>query len=143
MAKAKQGDTVKVHYAGRLADGSEFDSSQGAEPLRFTLGQGQVIEGFEQAVIGMKPGEAKTVDIPADEAYGPHQEEMVLKVDRSDLPAELKPEVGQQLQLRQAKGRPVVVTVTEVTDDSVTLDANHPLAGQDLTFDIELVEIEA
>lgn len=140
-ASAKDGDTVRVHYTGELDDGTEFDTSTGGDPLEFTIGSGQLIPGFDQAVVGMSPGESKTVIIPAEEAYGPHRDELVQVVDRSELPADLEPEVGQQLQRRQEDGRIAVFTVIDVSESTVTLDANHRLAGQDLTFHIELVEI--
>ncbi|MFW6138644.1 MAG: FKBP-type peptidyl-prolyl cis-trans isomerase [Spirochaetota bacterium] len=142
MSEAKKGDTVKVHYTGKLEDGTVFDSSEDRDPLKFTVGGGQVIPGFEQAVIGMNPGETKTETVTSDQAYGPYRKEMVIEVDKNKLPQDLDPEVGQQLQVRQQEGQPVPVMVTEVTDSSVTLDANHPLAGKDLTFDIQLVDIE-
>ena len=141
MVQAKPGDTVKIHYTGKLDDGTVFDSSANREPLEFTINEGQVIPGFEQAVVGMSPGESKTEKIPMDRAYGPHREEMVLEVGREQIPPDLQPEVGQQLQIQQPNGQPVAVFVTDVTDAKVTLDANHPLAGEDLTFDIHLVEI--
>jgi FKBP-type peptidyl-prolyl cis-trans isomerase 2 len=141
MVQAKPGDTVKIHYTGRLEDGTVFDSSSDREPLEFTINQGQVIPGFEEAVLGMTPGESKTEKIPMDQAYGPHREEMVLEVSREQIPPDLNPEVGQQLQIQQANGQSVPVFVTDVTDAQITLDANHPLAGEDLTFDIQLVEI--
>lgn len=141
MAQAKTGDTVKVHYTGKLDDGTVFDSSVDREPLQFTIGQGQLIPDFEQAVIGMNPDESKTVQIPADKAYGPHREDMVIKVERSNLPADLDPKVDQKLQMRHPDGQATVVTVTEVNDADITLDGNHPLAGKDLTFDIQLTEI--
>ena len=140
MAQARSGDTVRIHYTGRLDDGSTFDSSQGREPLEFTLGEGQVIPGFEDGVEGMSPGEEKTVTIPADQAYGPRNDDMVLVVDRAQFPDHIRPEVGQQLQMSQ-DGQVAIVTIVDVDDDSVTLDANHPLAGEDLTFDLRLVEI--
>ena len=141
MAQAKHGDTVKVHYTGKLEDGMVFDTSTDLDPLQFTIGDGQIIPGFEQAVIGMNPSESKTIKIPTDEAYGPHREEMVQMVDRNQLPVDLKPEIGQQLQSRQTDGQTIVVTVTDVSESSVTVDGNPPLAGKDLTFDIQLVEI--
>jgi peptidylprolyl isomerase len=141
MVQAKSGDTVKIHYTGRLEDGTVFDSSAKREPLEFIISGGQVIPGFEQAVLGMTPGESKTEKIPMDQAYGPHREEMVLEVSREQIPPDINPEVGQQLQIQQANGQSVPVFVTEVTDNQITLDANHPLAGEDLTFEIELVEI--
>ncbi len=141
MSQAKQFDTVRVHYTGRLDDGSVFDSSRGREPIEFTIGGGQVIPGFEQAVVGMNPGEEKTVRIPSDEAYGPYRDEMVLTVQRDQFPPDIDPQVGQALQVQQSTGESLIVTVSEVSETAVKLDANHPLAGQDLTFDIELVEI--
>lgn len=140
-AQAKYGDTVQVHYTGQLADGTVFDSSVEREPLEFTIGSGQVILGFENAVRGMKVGEKKTVTIPADEAYGPRRDEQVAEISRERLPADMTPEVGQQLIMRQADGTEIVVVITEVSDEMVTIDANHPLAGKDLTFEIELVKI--
>jgi peptidylprolyl isomerase len=141
MPQAKDGDTVKVHYTGRLEDGTVFDSSTDREPLQFSIGEGRIIPGFEQGVMGMEPGETKIVHIPADNAYGALRKELVLVVDKSKIPDHLKPEVGQQLQLNQPDGRTVAVRVTQMSGSKVTLDANHPLAGKDLTFDIELVEI--
>lgn len=141
MAQAKFGDTVKVHYTGRLEDGTVFDSSLSGDPLEFTIGEGMIIPGFEQAVVGMSPGDSKTEHIPVDQAYGPHREEMVVVVDRAQMPQELEPEVGQQLQIQQPTGQAIPVIVTDVSTAEVTLDANHPLAGEDLTFDIQLVEI--
>lgn len=141
MAQAKMGDTVAVHYTGRLTDGTVFDSSAGQEPLEFAIGSGNVIPGFEQAVIGMNLGDSKTTTIPADEAYGPYYEERVLVVDRQQIPAELPVEIGSQLQIQQQDGMAIPVIVTDVTESEVVLDANHPLAGEDLTFEIELVAI--
>lgn len=141
MTQAKLGDTVKVHYTGKLDDGTVFDSSVDRDPLEFTIGSGMIIPGFEQAVVGMTPGDSKTELIPTDQAYGPHQEDMVVVVDRQQMPTEIEPEVGQQLQIQQPTGQVIPVVVTEVSGSAVTLDANHPLAGEDLTFDIELVEI--
>lgn len=142
MASAKPGDKVQVHYTGKLDDGTVFDTSTDRAPLEFTIGSGQIIPGFEEAVVGMQPGESKTTRISADQAYGPYHEDRVVQVDRSQFPAHINPETGQQLQIRQPDGQAMVVTVTEVSDSNVTLDANHPLAGQDLTFDIQLVAIE-
>lgn len=141
MSRAKTGDTVRVHYTGKLDDGTVFDSSVERDPLEFTIGSGAIIPGFEQAVIGMSPGDSKTELIPTDRAYGPYQEEMVLTVDRQQMPSELQPEVGQQLQLQHPTGEVIPVIITEVSHSTITLDANHPLAGEDLTFDISLVEI--
>jgi peptidylprolyl isomerase len=149
MAQAKQGDTVKVHYTGRLDDGEVFDSSEceddgcgcGSGPLEFTIGEGNVIPGFEAAVVGMSVGESKEVNIPVDEAYGQHMEELVGVVERSRLPEGLVPEVGGQLEVTREDGETFPVLITSVTDTEVTLDANHPLAGRDLTFEIRLLEI--
>ena len=141
MAQAKTGDVVKVHYTGKLDDGTVFDSSANREPLEFKIGEGQLIPDFEQAVVGMNPGDAKTIQIASDNAYGPHHEEMVIELDRKDLPENLEPKVDQKLQVRQDSGQEFVVTVTAVTEKSITLDGNHPLAGKDLTFDIQLSEI--
>ena len=141
MAQAKYGDTVKVHYTGRLDDGTVFDTSANGDPLQFTIGSGQIIPGFEQAVVGMNPGESKTVKIPAEDAYGQRREDLIIEVEKSQLPEGLKPEVGLQLQSRQPDGRIVVLTIADMTESHVTLDANHPLAGKDLTFEIQLVEI--
>lgn len=138
---AKAGDTVRVHYTGTLGDGSVFDSSEGRDPLEFTVGSGQVIPGFDQAVSGMSPGDERRVTIPADEAYGSRKDDLVIVVDRAQLPPDIDPAVGQQLQLSQ-EGRAFVVTVTDVAPDSITLDANHPLAGEDLTFELQLVGID-
>lgn len=143
MAQAKEGDTVRVHYTGKLGDGTVFDTSDESEPLEFTIGKGQIIPGFEQAVVGMKPGETKTTTIPPEEAYGSRREDMTLTVDRGQFPEEIKPEPGQQLQIQQPDGRAAIVVVSDVSESTVTLDANHPLAGQPLTFDIELVDIIA
>jgi FKBP-type peptidyl-prolyl cis-trans isomerase 2 len=141
MAQAKTGDTVKVHYTGKLEDGTVFDTSTNRDPLQFTIGEQQVIPGLEQAVIGMEQGESKTAEIPAEQAYGPHRKELILEVERSQFPADLEPQVDQCLQLCQPDGQNMVVRVTEVSGSKVTLDANHLLAGKALTFDIQLVEI--
>lgn len=138
---AKHGDTVKVHYTGKLDDGTVFDSSTGRDPLEFTIGEGLVIPGFERAVIGMSPGDSRTELISNEQAYGPHLEEMVVVVDRQQMPAEIEPSVGQQLEVQQPSGQVIPVVITDLSDEAVTLDANHPLAGEDLTFDIQLVEI--
>ncbi len=141
MLKARVGDVVKVHYTGRLRDGTIFDTSVGSEPLEFTLGLGQLIPAFEEAIIGMSPGESKTFEIPAEEAFGPYREELVLEIERDRLPQDMELEVGQQLLLRDPNGQAFRVTVTELTDNTVTLDANHPLAGEDLIFEVQLLEI--
>ncbi len=142
MSQAQNGDSVKVHYTGKLEDGSVFDSSVDGQPLEFQLGQEQLIPGLEKAVVGMEVGQSKTVEIPADEAYGPHRQELVLVVARAEFPDEIEPKVGEQLRVQQPDGREFQVKVTDQSDDSVTLDGNHPLAGKDLTFDLQLVEIE-
>lgn len=141
MTQAKNGDTVKIHYTGKLQDGSVFDSSNGREPLQFNIGSGQVIPGFEEAVTGMKVGEKKTAEIPSDKAYGKSDPSLVMVVDKKHVPPEIKPEVGLRLEVGSPSGELLVVTVIEVTDENITLDANPPLAGEDLTFEIELVEI--
>jgi peptidylprolyl isomerase len=141
VSRASHGDTVQVHYAGRLDDGTVFDSSEGRDPLQFTLGAGQVIPGFEKAVEGMSVGDQSTTRVPAEEAYGPRSDELVLRVQRSQFPEGVTPEVGQRFQMRTDDGSTVRVTVTETQEDTVEIDANHPLAGQALTFDVELVEI--
>lgn len=137
---AKHGDTVRVHYRGTLDDGSEFDNSAGREPLEFRLGTGQVISGFERTVTGMTVGETRTARLNADDAYGTHRAELVLALPREQFPDEVEPQVGQQLELEGDGGRTPVV-ITDVAADTVTLDANHPLAGEALTFELELVEI--
>ncbi|NTW56902.1 MAG: peptidylprolyl isomerase [Chlorobiaceae bacterium] len=141
MAQAKTGDTVRVHYTGTLDDGTMFDTSANREPLEFTIGKGQVIPGFDNAVIDMVAGETRVTVIPAEDAYGPHSEELVTDVDRSRFPADIELELGQQLQVGLADGQQAIVMIVDISDDAVTLDANHPLAGQNLTFEIELVEI--
>lgn len=140
--QAKAGDTVQVQYTGKLADGTVFDSSVGGQPLQFTLGSGQVIPGFDKAVTGMRVGENKTVTILAADAYGQHRDDLVGEVSRSQLPGDVAPQVGMQLQSVQKDGSTMVVTIIKVTDNtSVTIDANHPLAGKDLTFDLQLLKI--
>lgn len=141
MSEAKQGDTVRVHYTGKLKDGEVFDSSRRRDPLEVTLGAGQVITGFERAIEGMAPGESRNVDVPAAEAYGQRHDEKVLVLERDKFPPDVDPKVGQQLQLQTQEGRPVPAVVTRVSDLTVTMDANHPLAGHDLVFELELVEI--
>jgi peptidylprolyl isomerase len=141
MPHPRPGDSVKVHYTGRLDDGNVFDSSKKREPIELTVGEGQVIPGFEEAIAEMEPGEERTVKIPADRAYGPRRPELLVSVDRETFPDSITPEKGQRLQVRQSDGQIVVVTVADVSAREVTLDANHPLAGQDLTFDLELVEV--
>lgn len=139
--EVKKGDKVKVHYTGKFTDDTVFDTSEGREPLQFEVGQQQVIPGFESAMEGMKKGDKKSVTIEAANAYGPHHDHLVLNVDRAQMPGEIELAMGMQLEMSQEDGQPVIVTVTGLTEDKVTLDANHPLAGKDLIFDIELVEI--
>lgn len=169
MAQAKTGDKVKVHYTGTLEDGSVFDTSEGyveqpsdhscgcnsrkdsedgcgcdshaTGPMEFVIGAGHLIPKFEAAVIGLEPGQSVTVSIPADDAYGQRAEEMVAVIDRSEIPAEINPEPGHQMEVILQDGSPLPVLVTEVTDTTITLDGNHPLAGRDLTFSIRLIEI--
>jgi len=141
MPQAKKGDKVKVHYTGRLNDGTVFDSSKDREPLEFQLGQGELIPGFEHAVDGMTPGDTKTIDLSADQAYGQHREELIQKVPRQQCPNDMEFKVGQRFQIGQQEEQPIIVQVTEVTESDITLDGNHPLAGKNLTFDIELLGI--
>jgi peptidylprolyl isomerase len=141
MSQAKTGDNVTVHYTGKLADGTVFDSSVEREPLNFAIGEGNLIPGFESAVVGMSAGESKTAEIPAEQAYGPHREDMVLVVDRQQIPESIPLDLGQQLQIQHPNGQAIPVLVTEISNGKVTLDANHPLAGKDLTFEIKLLEI--
>lgn len=142
MAEAKNGDTVSIHYTGRLEDGTVFDTSENRDPLEFTLGEGNVIPGFEKAVQGMEAGESKTATIPSDEAYGQRRDDLVLSVAKEQLPEDLEPEVGQRLQMQAGDGQTFQVVISEVEEESVEVDANHPLAGEDLTFEIELVDIQ-
>ena len=141
MRQAKKGDKVSVHYTGTLKDGSPFDSSEGRDPLQFTLGAGQVVPGFDAAVTGMTQGETKTVTIPAAEAYGAPRPELLLKVPRAQVPPGMDPRPGQRLQVGRGQ-EAIPVVVREVDEETVTLDANHPLAGEDLTFELELIEID-
>ena len=141
MSKVKEGDTVKVHYTGTLTDGTVFDTSAEREPLEFTLGQGQLIPGFEKAVVGMDVGDSTEVEISSDDAYGESREDLVISVPKDQLPDDVEPQVGMQLQVNQQDGQPIPVRITDVGEENLTLDANHPLAGQDLKFEIELVEI--
>ncbi len=141
MAQVKAGDTVKVHYHGKLTDGTTFDSSEGREPLQFVVGQGHVIKGFDNALVGMAIGDKKTVNIPVDEAYGPANPENMLEFPKTDFPEGAEPAVGMQMNLSDNQGNVFPVIIAEVKEESVVLDANHVLAGKDLVFDIELVEI--
>jgi FKBP-type peptidyl-prolyl cis-trans isomerase 2 len=141
MSQVQKGDKVNVHYHGRLNDGTTFDSSEGREPLSFIAGEGQVIKGFDDAVLSMTVGEKKTVNIPVAEAYGHRNDDMVMDYPVSDFPADMTPEVGMELQMGDNQGNVFPVVITQVVGDMVTLDANHPLAGHDLNFDLELVSI--
>lgn len=141
MTQAKAGDTVHFHYTGTLTDGSVFDSSQGREPLAFTLGSGQIIPGLDAAIDGMTVGEARTVTIPSDQAYGPYDSSARQSIPRDQIPPHIPLEAGTMLQMQAPDGQAVPVTVAEVDEQQVVLDANHPLAGQDLTFAVEIVAI--
>jgi peptidylprolyl isomerase len=143
MTQAKNGDVVALHYTGRLSDGTIFDTSEGGTPLSFTLGSGQVIPGFEEAALGMEEGDTKTVTIPEEKAYGSYDAEKVINFPADRIPQDIQPEVGMQLRLQGQDGQPVIVRVTEITEEHVRLDANPPLAGKELTFDLELVTINA
>ena len=143
MKKAENGDTVKVHYTGKLNDGTVFDSSKEREPLEFTIGSGQVIPGFDKGVIGMELNEKKSINIPVSEAYGDRRNELIIEVPKSELPEGVKPVKGQQLQMKNKDGQTFLVIVSEIQENSIQLDANHPLAGEELNFDIELMEISA
>ena len=139
--QAKKGDSVKVHYTGKLTNGEKFDSSEGREPLAFTVGAGQMIPGFDAAIPGMSVGDKKTINIPAADAYGERSDEAIIEFPKENVPADMKLEPGMQLTLTNQHGQPVPVTVSEIKDDIIILDANHFLAGKELVFDIELVEI--
>lgn len=142
MQPAKNGDTVKVHYDGRLTDGTKFDSSEGRQPLEFEVGSGKVIKGFDDGVKGMSVGEKRTISIPADDAYGQKQEEMIIPFERKNFPPDIEPEVGMTLNMHSEDGNALPVVIAEVNPDTIILDANHPLAGKDLIFDIELVDVK-
>ena len=143
MAQAKEGDKVRVHYEGQLSDGTIFDSSLAREPIEFTLGQDTVIPGFEQAVIGMEVGESKDVSIPPEDGFGEYSEDLVVNIEKSILPPDINPELGMQLEVsaEDEEETPRVFTIAEMAEDSITLDGNHPLAGQEIAFKIELIEI--
>ncbi|MFY0605952.1 MAG: peptidylprolyl isomerase [Cyclobacteriaceae bacterium] len=141
MSKAKANDTVKVHYTGTLTNGEVFDSSLERDPLQFTVGAGQMIKGFDEAVNGMEVSEKKTVTIPSAEAYGEKNDQLIQQVPRTELPEDMKPEVGQTLVATNQDGQQTHVIIKEVAEENITIDANHPLAGQDLIFEIELMEI--
>jgi FKBP-type peptidyl-prolyl cis-trans isomerase 2 len=143
MQQVKTGDTVKVHYHGRLTDGTTFDSSEGREPLEFEVGSGMVIKGFDDGLLGMTVGEKKTIDILVEDAYGPKDPQMLMEFPIDRFPEDMKPEVGMQLNMTNGSGQNFPVVIAEVKDDTAVLDGNHPLAGEDLIFDLELVEIVA
>jgi len=142
LSTVEEGNTVKVHYTGKLKDGQVFDTSEERDPIEFEIGAGQMIPGFEKAVVGMEIDESKTVEIESDEAYGDVNDELFLEVPKSELPDNIEPEVGMQLQVQQQEGQQIPVQITEVKDSSITLDANPPLAGKDLVFDIKVVDIK-
>lgn len=142
MNQAQNGNTVKVHYKGTLKDGAVFDSSLEREPLEFTIGEGRLLKDFEDAIVGMTVGDKKTIDIEAANAYGVYQDNLQMNVDRSQLPADMEPQVGMQLQTTLQEGHVVILVVKEIHENTVVLDANHPLAGKDLTFELELMEIK-
>ncbi|RYY39922.1 MAG: peptidylprolyl isomerase [Chitinophagaceae bacterium] len=141
MQQVQNGDKVRVHYHGKLRSGETFDSSEGREPLEFTVGSGQVIRGFDEGVKGMQAGEKRTVEIPVADAYGEKSQEMLIEFPKNQFPADMNPEQGMQLMMNNGQGQQFPVTIAEVREESVLLDANHPLAGQELIFDLELVEI--
>jgi FKBP-type peptidyl-prolyl cis-trans isomerase 2 len=141
VSGATKGNTGKVHYTGKLQDGTVFDSSENREPLQFTLGDGNMIKGFDAAVQGMSVGEDKSITIPSAEAYGEKRDEMMVDIPMNQVPADIKPEVGMDLSIQNQNGQPMPVKVVAVDEEKITLDANHPLAGKDLIFDIKLVEI--
>lgn len=141
MQQVQAGDEIKVHYHGKLSNGETFDSSEGGEPLKFKVGSGEVIKGFDEGVIGMKSGDKKTIIIPVEDAYGEKHEKMMFEFPRDQFPDDISPEVGMPLEMSNESGENFRVVISEVNNDNVTLDANHPLAGEALTFDLELVEI--
>ncbi len=144
MENAKNGDKVRVHYTGWLEDGTQIDTSEGGDPLEFTLGAGEIIPGFETIVLGMEPGEVRKLDIQPEAAYGPYDESKIQSIDKTQFPEEAELEIGQQFQAtREDDGESVIFSIMDVEEDSVIVDANHPLAGQTLTFEVELVEIAA
>ncbi|SFW60685.1 FKBP-type peptidyl-prolyl cis-trans isomerase [Chitinophaga sancti] len=141
MQAVKNGDKVRVHYHGRLTNGTTFDSSEGRDPLEFEVGAGMVIKGFDNGVVDMKVGEKKTLNIPVEEAYGPKNDELIMDFPKENIPADLNPQVGMELQMSNPQGQVFPVKVAAISTEFITLDANHPLAGEPLVFDIELVEI--
>lgn len=143
MQKAKNGDTVKVHYTGSLVDGTIFDSSEGKDPLQFTIGEGQLLQAFEKGVIGLAEGEATNIQLTAEEGYGLKQDKLIGKLPLEAMPQGLAPEIGMRLQMKTPEDQVVILKIVEMSDNDITVDANHELAGEDLNFEIELVEIEA
>lgn len=141
MSQVKHGDEVKLHYTCRLEDGEILESSMNSEPVQVKIGEGCIIPGFEQALIGMNPGELKTTEILAKDAYGSYNKELIFEVDRKRFPINLDPKIGQKLEIKQMNGEKILVFIANISNLSITLDANHPLAGKDLIFDIKLVEI--
>ena len=141
MSKVKSGDTVKIHYTGKLEDGKVFDDSRERQPFNFVVGDGQVLPGIEKGVIGMETGDKKSIEIPAENAFGPRRKELVIEVAKSELPDQITPTLGQRLQMSQPDGGNIELIITDMNEETITLDANHPLAGQTLFFDLELVEI--
>ncbi len=141
MTTLKNGDTVKVHYTGTLEDGRVFDTSKEREPLEFKVGEGQIIPGFESGVVGMEVGETRDIEVTPDDAYGPRREELVMEVPVAEFPEHITPEIGMELQIKQQDGTPFGVVITDVAEEAVTLDANHPLAGQTLYFQVEVIEV--
>ncbi|MEA2029971.1 MAG: peptidylprolyl isomerase [candidate division Zixibacteria bacterium] len=141
MSPANDGNTVKVHYTGKLEDGTVFDSSEGRDPLEVKLGDNAVIPGFEKGLVGMETGDKKTITIPSEDAYGPHRDDLIVEANQSDFPENITPEIGLQLQIQKSDGQKLLVTIVKIEDDKVALDANHPLAGKTLTFDVEMIEM--
>lgn len=141
MSQAKDGDTVKVHYTGKLENGTVFDTSKDRQPFEFAVGSGKIIPGFEKGITGMGVGDRKTITVLPEEAYGPSRKELIVDIKKTDLPEDITPAIGKQLQVQQKDGNPIETTITDMDEDTVTLDANHPLAGNTLLFEVELVEI--
>ena len=141
MSQAKDGDTVKVHYTGKLENGTVFDTSTDRQPLELTLGSAKIIPGFEKGITGMGVGDRKTITVLPEEAYGPSRKELIVDIKKTDLPEDITPAIEKQLQVQQKDGNPIEITITDMDEDTVTLDANHPLAGNTLLFEVELVEI--
>ena len=141
MGKTKNGDAIKIHYTGKLEDGNVFNDSREGQPLEFIVGGGEVMPGIEKGVIGMEPGDTKTIEIPPEDGFGPRRKELVIEVAKSDLPDQITPTLGQRLKVQHPDGGHIELMITDVKEETITLDANHPLAGQTLIFDLELVEI--